>query len=91
MAAVMSGVGFAASACAWVACFSRSGMATTEASAVSFTTLMQLLVSGGMTIFTACGRMMSVIICRQLRPSAMEASNWPRGMASMPARKISAV
>jgi hypothetical protein len=55
-AATISGVGLAASACAWLACFSRSGMATTEASAVSFITLMAFEVSGGTTMRIACGR-----------------------------------
>ena len=66
-------------------------MATTEASAVSFITLMQLLVSGGMTMRIACGRITSIIVCRLERPSAADASNCPCGMASIPARKISAV
>ena len=90
-AAPISGVGLAASDCAWVACFNRSGIATTDASAVSLSTLMQLLVSGGMTTRIACGRMTSIIVCLFERPKAADASNCPRGIASMPARKISAV
>ena len=65
-------------------------MATTEASAVSFMTLMQLPVIGGITIRTACGSTTMRIIGHQCRPSARAASNWPLGTASMPARKISA-
>ena len=50
IAATINGVGFASSACAWVACLSRSGIATTDASAVSFMTLIELFVSGGITM-----------------------------------------
>ncbi len=64
IAAPISGLGFAVSACAWVACFSRSGIATTEASAVSLMTLIELLVSGGITILTACGRITSTMVWR---------------------------
>jgi hypothetical protein len=90
-AAPISGVGLAASAWACVACFSRSGMATTEASAVSFNTLMQLLVNGGTTMRSACGSTTSRMRLKKPRPMASAASNWPLGMASMPARRISAV
>ena len=65
-------------------------MATTEASAVSLRTLMQLLVSGGITILTACGTTTSRMVSKNPRPSAEAASTWPFGTASIPARKISA-
>ena len=65
-------------------------MATTEASAVSFMTLMQLPVIGGTTIRIACGSTTSHHDQPVRSPSARAASNWPRGTASMPARKISA-
>ncbi|MNR56537.1 hypothetical protein D3C85_1771300 [compost metagenome] len=58
----------AASACAWVACFSKSGIATTEASAVSFITLMQLLVMGGITMRMACGKTTSRMVLKKLMP-----------------------
>ena len=89
-AATISGVGLAASACAWFACFNRSGIATTEASAVSLITLMELAVSGGMTMRIACGRITLRMVGQQCKPSARAASNWPVGIASMPARTISA-
>ena len=89
-AAPISGVGLAASAWAWVACFSKSGMATTEASAVSLNTLMALEVKGGTTRRTAWGRTMRLIQRGGAMPSARAASTWPQGTASMPARRISA-
>ena len=43
-----------------------------------------------MTMRTACGSTTRSIIGSDRRPSAREASNWPFGTASIPARKISA-
>src|SRR5437899_11693326 len=91
IAAPISGVGVAISACGWVACFKRSGIATTEESAVSLNTETQLLVSGGMTTRIACGRTTLRMAAQNGRPRAAAASNWPFGMFWMPARQTSAV
>ena len=52
-------------------------MATTEAKAVSFITAIALLVSGGMTILKACGRITSPIIRHPDSPNAFEAGTVP--------------
>ena len=81
----------AKSACASVACFSRSDSATTEASAVSLITETQFEAWGGMTMRIACGRITLRIVTQKPRPRAEAASNWPLGVASIPARTTSAV
>ena len=50
---------------------------------------MNSLPIAGMTIRIACGSTIRRIVDRSVMPSAWAASTWPRGMAWMPARKIS--
>src|SRR4051812_39259486 len=78
---------------AWasVACFKRSGIATTEANDVSFRSETQLLVCGGIAMRMACGSTIFRSVRRKERPSADAASNCPFGTASMPERRTSAV
>ena len=51
---------------------------------------MKSLVTVGMTRRTVCGRITETIVCMWFMPREAAASYWPRGMDSMPARKISA-
>ena len=64
-------------------------MATTLASVVNFTTSIVLLTRSGSTFLVACGTMMYAIVCSHDSPVDRAASDWPRAMLSIPARKIS--
>ena len=50
---------------------------------------MNSLPIAGMTIRIACGSTIFRITWLSVMPSARAASTWPRGIAWMPARKIS--
>ena len=60
-----------------------------ETSAESLIMAMKSLPMAGITMRTACGRTIRRIVWASVMPSAAAASRWPRGMAWIPARKIS--
>ena len=62
---------------------------TKDTSAESLIIAMNSLPMAGITIRIACGRTIRRIVWRSVMPSAWAASIWPRGIAWMPARKIS--
>lgn len=59
------------------------------ASAVSLTSEMKLLPSGGKAVRMACGRMARRRVCARVMPILAAASHWPRSMEPMAARRIS--
>ena len=63
----------------------------TEARLVSFSSVMNSLPVGGMTIRMACGTITRRRICHRFIPSARPASSWPGSTESRPARMISAM
>ena len=68
---------------------SSSWSEMTNASDVSFSSVMNSLPVGGITILTACGTVTFRRICRRVIPSARPASSWPGSTESRPARMIS--
>ncbi|MCY1493922.1 hypothetical protein D9M68_277720 [compost metagenome] len=61
------------------------------ARAVSLTSEMKLLPSGGNAVRAACGRMARYSVWVRLMPMLAAASHWPRSMEAIAARRISEV
>ncbi|MNI93461.1 hypothetical protein D3C73_1514200 [compost metagenome] len=72
--------------CAWR---NSSGTWMVAASAVSLTSEIKLLPSGGRAVRMACGRMARRRVCARVMPMLAAASHWPRSMELMAARRIS--
>ncbi len=51
---------------------------------------MTTLISGGMTVRTACGRITDPSVCENVSPMLRAASAWPTGTLLMPERIASA-
>ena len=69
--------------------YSSSGTEMTETSAVVLSMPMVSLPVGGMITRIACGRMIRLMVCSRLMPSAPAASDWPFSTDRIPARTIS--
>ncbi|MNP42913.1 hypothetical protein D3C76_1367060 [compost metagenome] len=72
--------------CAWR---NSSGTWMVAASAVSLTSEMKLLPSGGKAVRAACGRIARRMAWPRVMPMLAAASHWPRSMELIAARRIS--
>ena len=68
----------------------KSFKAKTYTNEVSFTKVMVSLDKGGKIFFHICGNTMRRMVCGYDMPKVLAASYWPRPIAKMPPRKISA-